>query len=133
MFLISDIRIIKRSGLNGTEFEIKTWRNKYENVFLPLIGRHQIENCATAIATIEVLSEAGVINADNKTIINALAKVKCPARIEVISNNPLIVLDTAHTVASMKILKESIQETLSYKNLILVIGLSSDKDIDRCP
>ena len=98
--------------------------------FLPLIGRHQIENCATAIATIEVLSEAGVINADNETIINALAKVKCPARIEVISNNPLIVLDTAHTVASMKILKESIQETLSYKNLILVIGLSSDKDID---
>ena len=34
--LISDIRIIKRSGLNGTEFEIKTWRNRYENIFLPL-------------------------------------------------------------------------------------------------
>ncbi len=128
--LISDIRIIERSGVNGTEFEIKTWRNRYENVFLPLIGRHQIENCATAIAAIEVLSEAGVINADNETIINALAKVRCPARIEVISNNPLIVLDTAHTVASMKTLKESIQETLSYKNLILVIGLSSDKDIE---
>ena len=30
----------------------------------------------------------------------------------------------------MKILKESIQETLSYKNLVLVIGLSSDKDIE---
>ncbi len=128
--LISDIRIIKRGGVNGAEFEIKTCRNRYENVFLPLIGRHQIENCATAIAAIEVLSEAGVINADNETIINALAKVTCPARIEVISNNPLIVLDTAHTVASMKILKESIQETLSYKNLILVVGLSSDKDID---
>jgi dihydrofolate synthase/folylpolyglutamate synthase len=127
---IHDIKIIQRNGLHGTECQIKTWRNSYENVFLPLIGRHQIENCATAIATIEVLSEAGVINADNETIINALAKVKCPARIEVISNNPLIVLDTAHTVASMKILKESIQETLSYKNLILVIGLSSDKDIE---
>ncbi len=128
--LINDIKIIKRNGLNGTECEIKTWRNRYKRIFLPLIGRHQIENCATAIATIEVLSETGVINTDNETVINALAKVRCPARIEVISSNPLIILDTAHTVASMKILKESIQETLSYKNLILVIGLSSDKDIE---
>ncbi|MHC4267121.1 MAG: bifunctional folylpolyglutamate synthase/dihydrofolate synthase [Planctomycetota bacterium] len=128
--LITDIKIIKKNGLTGTKCKIKTWRNRYENVFLPLIGRHQIENCATAIATIEVLSETGVINTDNDAIINALAKVKCPARIEVISSNPLIVLDTAHTVDSMKILKESIQETLSYKKLILVIGLSSDKDTE---
>lgn len=128
--LINDIKIIKKNSLNGTRCEIITWKNRYKNIFLPLIGRHQIENCATAIATIEILSEAGVIKTDNKTIINALSKVKCPARIEVISNNPLIVLDTAHTVASMKILKESIKETLSYKNLILVIGLSSDKDIE---
>ena len=128
--LIHDTKIIKRNGLYGTECEIETWRNRYKKIFLPLIGRHQIENCATAIATIDVLSETGVINTDNETVIKALAKVKCPARIEVISSNPLIMLDTAHTVASMKILKESIQETLSYKNLILVIGLSSDKDIE---
>ncbi len=128
--LINNTKIIKRNGLHGTECEIKTWRNRYKKIFLPLIGRHQIENCATAIATIDVLSETGVIDADNETVIKALAKVKCPARIEVISNNPLIILDTAHTVASMKILKESIQENLSYKKLILVIGLSSDKDIE---
>ncbi len=128
--LINDIKIIKRNGLYGTMCAIRTWRNRYKKLFLPLIGRHQIENCATAIATIEVLSETGVINTDNETIINALTKIKCPARIEVISNNPLIVLDTAHTVASMKILKESIQATLTYNNLILIIGLSSDKDIE---
>ncbi len=128
--LINDVKVIKRGGVYGTICEIKTWRNRYKQLFLPLIGRHQIENCATAIATIEVLSETGVIDTDSETIINALTKIKCPARIEVVSNNPLIVLDTAHTDASMKILKESIQETLPYKNLILIIGLSSDKDIE---
>ena len=63
-------------------------------------------------------------------VTNALAKVKCPARIEVVSENPLVVLDTAHTVSSMKILRESIKENFSFKKLIVVIGLSADKDIE---
>jgi dihydrofolate synthase/folylpolyglutamate synthase len=127
--LINDIKVTKKRGVYGTECEIQTWRNKYKKIFLPLIGRHQIENCATAIGTLEVLSETGVVNADNEMIINALTKVKCPARIEVVSENPLVVLDTAHTVSSMKILRESIKENLSFKKLIVVIGLSEDKDI----
>jgi len=128
--LINDIKAAKRNGVYGTECEIRTWRNIYKNIFLPLIGRHQVENCATAIGALDVLSEIGVIQADNEMVINALAKVKCPARIEVVSENPLVVLDTAHTVSSMKILRESIKENFSFKKLIIVIGLSGDKDIE---
>lgn len=127
--LIRNIKVTKRDGIYGTECEVRTWRNNYKNIFLPLVGRHQVENCATAIGSLEVLSETGVIKVDNELIINALAKIRCPARIEVISENPLIVVDTAHTVASMKILRESIKENFSFKKLVLVIGLSSDKDI----
>ncbi|MGR3292686.1 MAG: bifunctional folylpolyglutamate synthase/dihydrofolate synthase [Candidatus Scalindua sp.] len=127
--LINNIKVAKRNGVYGTECEIQTWRNKYKNIFLPLIGRHQIENCATAIGTLEVLSETGAIKADNEMVITALAKVKCPARIEVVSEKPLVVLDTAHTVSSMKILRESVKENLSFEKLIVVIGLSKDKDI----
>ena len=127
--LINNIKVAKRNGVYGTECEIQTWRNKYKNIFLPLIGRHQIENCATAIGALEILSETGVIEADNEMAINALVKVKCPARIEVAAQSPLVVLDTAHTVSSMKILSESIKENLSFKKLIVVIGLSEDKDI----
>jgi dihydrofolate synthase/folylpolyglutamate synthase len=128
--LITDIRKTRRDGLYGTEFTISTWRNKYKNVFLPLIGQHQVENCATAIGALETLSENGVIKIDNEAVINALAKVKCPARIEVVSKKPLVILDTAHTVSSMKFLRESIKENFSFKRLILVIGLSADKDIE---
>ncbi len=127
--VINDIKVTKRNDVYGTECEIRTWRNKYKNIFLPLIGQHQIENCAIAIGALEVLSETGVIKAGNEMVINALTKVKCPVRIEVVSENPLVVLDTAHTVSSMKILRESIKENLSFKKLIVVIGLSEDKDI----
>ncbi len=128
--LIRDIKVTKRNGIYGTECEIKTWRKHYKNIFLPLIGRHQVENCAAAIGSLEILSETGVIKVDKEMVINALAKIRCPARIEVISENPLIVLDTAHTVASMKTLKESIQENFSYNTIVVVIGLSEDKDIE---
>lgn len=128
--LINSIKVTKRNGIYGTVCEIQTWKNKYKNIFLPLVGRHQVENCATAIGSLEVLSENGVIKTDNEMVINALAKVKCPARIEVISKSPLIILDTAHTVSSMKILRESIKENFSFKKLIVIIGLSADKDIE---
>ena len=127
--LINDIKVTKRNGFYGTEYEIRTWRNIYKNIFLPLVGRHQVENCATAIGTLEVLADKGVIKIDDEMVINALAKIKCPARIEVISENPLIVLDTAHTVSSMKVLRESIKENFPFKKLIVIIGLSADKDI----
>lgn len=128
--LINSIKVTKRNGIYGTGCEIQTWKNKYKNIFLPLVGRHQVENCATAIGSLEVLSENGTINIDNETVTSALANVKCPARIEVISKSPLIILDTAHTVSSMKILRESIKENFSFKKLIVVIGLSADKDIE---
>jgi dihydrofolate synthase/folylpolyglutamate synthase len=128
--LIHNLKVTKRNGVYGTECEIKTWRNNYNNIFLPLVGRHQVENCAAAIGALEVLSEAGAIKTNNELIINVLANIRCPARIEVISENPLIIVDTAHTVASMKILRESIQENFSFRKLVLVIGLSEDKDIE---
>jgi len=128
--LIYDIKVAQRNGIYGTECVIETWRNRYKNIFLPLVGRHQVENCAAAIGSLEVLAGKGVIKIDNELIVNALADIRCPARIEVISEEPLTIVDTAHTVASMKILRESIKESFSFRRLVLVIGLSSDKDIE---
>jgi dihydrofolate synthase/folylpolyglutamate synthase len=128
--LITDSKKIRKNGLYGAEFTISTWRKKYKNIFLPLVGQHQVENCATAIGALETLSENEVVKIDNEKIICALAKIKCPARIEVVSKKPLVILDTAHTVSSMKVLRESIKENFAFKRLILVMGVSGDKDID---
>ena len=127
---INNVNKHKRNGIYGTVCDIRTWRHKYNNIFLPVVGRHQVENCAAAIGALEVLSENNIIKTDKDMVQGALAKMKCPARIEVISRRPLIILDTAHTVSSMQLLKKSIKENFSFNKLILVIGLSSDKDIE---
>lgn len=115
----------------GLLCKIRTWRHTYPEIFLPLIGAHQAKNCALALGALEIMREQGNISIDDETIRNALAHVYCPARVEVIGENPLIILDYAHTVDSMKFLRESILENFKFDKLILVLGFSQDKDLDN--
>jgi dihydrofolate synthase/folylpolyglutamate synthase len=110
---------------------IKTWRHTYPDIFLPLIGAHQAKNCVLALGALEIMREQGTISIDDETIRDALAQVHCPARIEVIGKNPLIILDYAHTVDSMNFLRESLLGNFTFNKLILVLGFSQDKDLDN--
>ena len=115
----------------GLMCTIKTWRHTYPEIFLPLVGAHQAKNCALVLGAIEIMREQGNISIDDETIRNALARVYCPARIEVVGGNPLIILDYAHTVDSMKFLRESLLGNFTFQKLILVLGFSQDKDLDN--
>jgi dihydrofolate synthase/folylpolyglutamate synthase len=128
--LIKDIRKTKRNRSYGTECTISTWKREYKDIFLPLVGIHQVENCATAIGALEVLEDNGQVTIDYEKVRDTFSRVKLPARIEIISRKPLIVLDTAHTVASMKALKESLNANFSFDNIVLLLGLSGDKDLE---
>ncbi len=125
----SEIRSPKSE--RGLLCKIKTWRHTYDNIFLPLVGAHQVKNCALALGALEIMREQGTISIDDETIRDALARVYCPARIEVVGGNPLIILDYAHTVDSMKFLRESILENFKFDKLVLVLGFSQDKDLDN--
>jgi len=115
----------------GSLCKIRTWRHTYDNIFLPLVGAHQAKNCAMALGALEVMREQGNISIDDETIRDALAHVYCPARVEVVGENPLIILDYAHTVDSMKFLRESLLGNFTFHKLILVLGFSQDKDLDN--
>ena len=96
-----------------------------EGTNLGLLGEHQRINAAVARQAVEALK----LGIKEKTIQDALAKTVWPGRCEVISKNPLIVLDGAQNIASAQALKKAIREKFKFKNLILVLGISSDKDI----
>ncbi|MBM4065662.1 MAG: bifunctional folylpolyglutamate synthase/dihydrofolate synthase [Planctomycetes bacterium] len=134
-FRISDFglgnSVIYPQSERGLLCKIRTWRHTYPEIFLPLVGAHQAKNCALALGALEIMREQGTISIDDETIRKALAQVYCPARVEVIGKNPLIILDYAHTVDSMKSLRESIQGNFKFNKLILVLGFSQDKDLDN--
>jgi len=95
---------------------------------IPLLGQHQLENAATAVAALEVLAERGFrISGDNIT--KGLAQVSWPGRLQVLSRRPLLVVDGAHNPDSARKLRQSLERYFDFDRAILIIGASSDKDI----
>jgi len=101
---------------------------EYPNLKIRLLGRHQLINATVAIGVVEALRFFDIY-IDIEAIRDGLYNTSWPARCEIISKKPLIVLDGAQNSASSKVLKETIKENFSYEKLILVLGISRDKDI----
>ncbi|KPK24728.1 MAG: hypothetical protein AMJ70_01115 [Dehalococcoidia bacterium SG8_51_3] len=97
-------------------------------VSIPLLGDFQLENAATAVAALETLSSDGFhISAAN--IAQGLAQVRWPGRFQILRQQPTVVIDGAHNVASMKRLVDNIKAYFPGKRILLVFGTSCDKDI----
>ncbi len=115
------------SDLSQQSLVVNGRMGRYQ-VAIPLLGDFQLENAAVAIAALEVLASQGfaVSAAD---IAKGLAQVNWPGRFQIVRRNPLVVIDGAHNVASIRRLVSNIQEYFPGKRILLVFGTSSDKDI----
>ncbi len=93
-----------------------------------LIGSHQMINASVAIGVVEALKLRGItIPAD--PIRNGIENARWPGRLEIINRRPFIVLDGAQNRESAKTLVSAIKKVFKYKKLILVFGVSKDKDV----
>jgi dihydrofolate synthase/folylpolyglutamate synthase len=103
-------------------------RTSAYQVSIPLLGDFQLENAATAVAALEVLASEGfTISATN--IAQGLALVQWPGRFQILQEHPIVLVDGAHNVASMKRLVNNIKAYFPQKRILLVFGTSCDKDI----
>ena len=109
-------------------FSVKGIFGEYPDLKTRLLGRHQLINATVAAGVMEALRFHN-INVGLDSVRNGLYETIWPGRCEVVSYNPLTVLDGAQNVASIRALKETIKENFQYKRLILVLGISNDKDI----
>jgi dihydrofolate synthase/folylpolyglutamate synthase len=95
---------------------------------IPLLGGYQLGNAATAVAALEVLAGKG-FKISRDSIISGLARVSWPGRFQILSHHPLLVVDGAHNPDSARKLKQSLVQYFAFDRAILVIGVSSDKDV----
>jgi dihydrofolate synthase / folylpolyglutamate synthase len=93
-----------------------------EDAWIPLLGEHQLVNAATAVAA---AWEAGLRLAPDG-VRRGLAAVRWPARLEILSREPLIVADSAHNGDSAQKLVEALERHCTYRHLIVVLGGSAD-------
>lgn len=96
------------------------------DVEVKLLGEHQRSNAATAVAALYAIRERFPVR--HEAIHEALRNVDWPGRLEVLSRDPLIVLDGAHNGASAEVLRNALDTTFRFERLHLVVGLTEGKD-----
>ena len=110
------------SNLSGQSLEVKGLKGTYQ-LTIPLLGAHQLQNAAAAVAALEVLGLS------QKSIEAGLAKTYWPGRLQILRRRPLLVVDGAHNRDSASKLKEALEQYFHFDHLILIIGTSADKDM----
>jgi dihydrofolate synthase/folylpolyglutamate synthase len=116
-----------RFDIGRQRFRVRGRLDTYE-LSIPLLGRHQLENAAAAVAALEVLAEKGFA-VTRDSISRGLSQVDWPGRLQVVSRQPLIVVDGAHNPDGARTLKESLGQYFDFERAVLIIGTSDDKDI----
>ncbi len=107
--------------------QVKGRLGSYE-LTIPLLGQHQLENAATAVAALETLAEKG-FRVSQDSITKGLAQVSWPGRLQILNRRPLVVVDGAHNPYSAGKLRQALEQYFDFDRAILIIGTSADKDI----
>ena len=95
---------------------------------IPLLGEYQLSNAAAAVAALEVLIEKG--NAvPVRSIVQGMQEVSWEGRLQVLNRHPLVVADGAHNQDSAHKLKQALAQYFKFEQAVLIIGMSSDKDL----
>lgn len=92
-----------------------------------LLGRHQADNIAAAVATMEGLTQRGWKLPVDK-LRRSIARTQPRARLEVVDDTPLSIIDSAHNPASIQAGLEALDDHFPHRQLTVVFAASRDKD-----
>jgi dihydrofolate synthase/folylpolyglutamate synthase len=108
-------------------FSYRGTEKRYNRLFCPLKGRHQIDNAALAVGVIEYVAKKG-FDIEENAVYEGIRDVRWEGRLEVLQNAPIVLVDGAHNAAGASVLADALTEGFTYKKLIMVFGVLNDKD-----
>lgn len=119
----------QRTGFNlsGQSFKLKGLKGEYD-LTIPLLGEHQLENAAIAVAALESLTDTEA-KVSPDSMANGLAQVYWPGRLHILRRDPLLIVDGAHNADSAMKLGKALKQYFTFDRAILIAGVSGDKEI----
>ncbi len=109
---------------------VRTWCRDWGQLTLPLLGSHQAHNVAVVLAGLDLLGEVEPgLAVTRENVAKGFATLKWPARVEVLGQNPWLVIDGAHNVASAIALADTLGTCFPPSRRTLVFGTTRDKDL----
>jgi dihydrofolate synthase/folylpolyglutamate synthase len=119
----------KTRGKSRGAFDYFGLTQNIPGLILNLKGRHQYSNAAVALAVVELLAGVG-FPVSQAAIREGLQSIRWPGRLEVVPQDPRVLLDGAHNPAAALILAQNLKHVSRNGRLILVMGIMADKDVD---
>ena len=108
---------------------LTTKTSQFEHLRVPLHGNHQAINCGLALAMLDKLKSSGY-EIDTDKAIKGLRTVSLAGRMEMICDDPRIMVDAAHNAASIEALIHAIGQNIPYDSMVVIFGCNSDKDVE---
>jgi dihydrofolate synthase/folylpolyglutamate synthase len=120
--------VLSRSlAVGGQLLTIQGASDTYEDIFLPLHGKHQASNAAAALVAVEAFF--GDQELDIEAVRAGFANVTSPGRCEVVHREPTIILDAAHNPHGAAAIAETVQSEFTFDEVIGIVAPMGDKDI----
>ena len=116
-----------RTTLEGSAFDYRGTPD-LDGLRIRLVGRHQVENAAMAVAMVEVLRDKGLDIPDG-SIVKGLADLKWSGRLELLSRDPVLILDGSHNPEGV-LTTVDVLDGLGITPLTYVVAFMDDKDAE---
>ena len=113
-------------AVGGQLLTIQGIHDTYDEIFLPLHGRHQAANAAAALVAVEAFFGDQPLDID--AVRAGFAAVTSPGRCEVVHRDPTVILDAAHNPHGAKALADTLLNEFNFDEIIAVVGVFGDKD-----
>ncbi len=117
-----------RSAGRHARICMTTPTSRFEHLHVPLLGEHQATNCCLALRMLDVLKSRGFAVDDQQAMVG-LSQVQLKGRMQIICDEPQILVDGAHNAASIYALMRAIGQHIPYDSMVVIFGCQKDKDI----
>lgn len=123
-------QINEQFGFSKQDMHWDFWGPESRRYSLPLPalrGEKQLQNASTCLAALDTLREVLPVSMNN--VRQGLMEAIIPGRFQVISTQPLIILDVAHNPSAAMVLSQNLRATRSTGQTYAVVAMLQDKDI----
>jgi dihydrofolate synthase/folylpolyglutamate synthase len=118
-------------AVGGQLITVKGRAATYPDLFLPLFGHHQAQNAAVAIAAVESFLGDGSQAIAQDVVVEGLATVTSPGRLQVIGIEPSVIVDAAHNPDGAQAVARAMGEYFTFEEIAIVLGVLEDKDTEH--
>jgi dihydrofolate synthase/folylpolyglutamate synthase len=116
---------------NGETFILQTETQTMTELEIRMMGQHQTENAALAVMAAQFLTQNGSVNVSSQAIREGLKKAYWPGRFEILSQDPLVIIDGAHNDEGVTALVQELSTRYPDRHIQIVFAALKDKKLDK--